>query len=380
LDFTHVLAGPIATQILGFLGAEVIKVETRNAGLEARTTAYAGLNRGKKSITLDARPVEGRQLALDLVRHCDVVIDNFSAGVMDRLGLAYHDLEQVKPDIIAVSINGWGRTGPLKSWSAFGPTLQAYTGMYWLWRHLGAPMHEGPKHAPADFMCAAQALLGVVAALTYRERTGEGQFVELVMLEGLAHSLGPYYVQAALGGDESQLHGHRTARWAPYGRYPAAGNDAWCDIACETEVQWARLKGAIDADWCADPRFATRQDRLTASDDLDRLISTWTAQHSAAEVMRVLQAQGVAAGAVQNAEDLFNDAHLRARGHIVTVPNPAGGDPIQVEGMSAHFSRSQCRADRAAPQIGEHNHEVFGELLGLSEDRIGELEAAHVIY
>jgi crotonobetainyl-CoA:carnitine CoA-transferase CaiB-like acyl-CoA transferase len=220
-----------------------------------------------------------------------------------------------------------------------------------------------------------------MAAVARRDRTGEGQFVELVMLEGLAHALGPYYVQAVLGGDVTRLHGQRTARWAPYGRYRCAGDDAWCDIACETDSQWVGLKRAMGAPkWTADPRFSTKEGRLAAADDLDSLISNWTALYSPAETMRLLQAEGVLAGAVQNAEDLFNDAHLRARGHIVTVSNPAGGDPIQIEGMTAHFSLSACRDDVPAPQIGEHNLDVFGGLLGLPAHRITELEEAHVIY
>lgn len=381
LDFTHVLAGPTATQALGFLGAEIIKVETRNSGLEPREAAYAGLNRGKRGVTLDARTPDGKKLALQLAAQCDVVIDNFSAGVMGRLGLAYEDLKLVKPEIIAVSINGWGRGGPLSSWSAYGPTLQSYTGMYWVWRHEGAPFYQGVKQPPADFICAAQALLGIVAAVTHRERTGEGQFVELVMLEGLGHSLGPYYLQAVLDGQGAQLHGHRSARWAPSGRYRCSGDDAWCDIACETEMQWDGLRRAMGRpEWASRPAFATREGRLAAAAELDREIGAWTAVHPAAEVMRLLQSEGVPAGAIQNAEDVFNDPHLRARGHIVTTPNPAGGAPLEVEGMTARFSRNVCRDDAAAPQIGEHNVAVFGGLLGLSTDRIAELEEAKVLY
>jgi benzylsuccinate CoA-transferase BbsF subunit len=381
LDFTHVLAGPTATQALAFLGAEIIKVETRNAGLEQREAAYAGLNRGKKGVTLDARSPGGKELALQLAAQCDVVIDNFSAGVMAKLGLAYDDLKAVKPDIIAVSINGWGRGGPLSSWSAYGPTLQSYTGMYWTWRHEGAPFYQGVKQPPADFICAAQALLGMVAALTHREGTGAGQFVELVMLEGLGHSLGPYYLDAVLGGQGEHLHGHRTARWAPNGRYRCKGDDAWCDIACETDAEWEGLKRAMGRpEWASSPAFATRDARLAASADLDRHIGDWAAGHRPADLMRLLQREGVRAGAIQNAEDVFNDPHLRARGHIVTTPNPAGGAPLEVEGMTARFSGSVCHDDSPAPQIGEHNAAVFGGLLGLTAEKIKELEEAKVIY
>lgn len=339
LDFTHVLAGPTATQVLAFLGAEVIKVEVRSSETENRAANFVGLNRGKKSITLDARTPEGNQLALELVKTCDVVIDNFSAGVMARMTLAYEDLCAVKPDIIAVSINGWGRGGPLSGWSAYGPTLQAYTGMYWTWRHAGAAVHQGIKSPPADYLCAAQAVLGILAAITHHERTGEGQFMELVMLEGLAHSLGPYYLQVDDAGE---------SRPAPYGCYPCAGEDAWCVIACETDAQRAGVARAFgQSAWCA---------------DLEPRLRQWTSSLPAAEVMRVLQAEGVPAGVVQTAEDVFNDPHLRARGHLVRTPNPAGGEPLVVEGMTAHFSLSECRDDAPAPLLGEHNEEILGRL------------------
>jgi benzylsuccinate CoA-transferase BbsF subunit len=339
---------------------------------------FAGLNRAKESITLDARTPEGRQLALDLARSCDVVIDNFSAGVMARMKLAYDDLRAVKPDIIVVSINGWGRGGPLSGWSAYGPTLQAYTGMYWTWRHPGAATYQGIKSPPADYLCAAQALLGILAAISHRERTGEGQFVELVMLEGLAHSLGPYYLAASL---EAESDVGRGSGNAPAGCYPCDGKDSWCVIACETDAQWEALKRVLgEPGWAFEPRFGTRQQRVACAAELDRLLAEWTSARAGSEVMHTLQAHGVPAGIVQTAEDVFNDPHLRARGHLVSTPNPSGGEPVVVEGMTAHFGLSKCDDHAAAPQLGEHNQAIFGGLLNLSPEQIQHFEQAKAIF
>ncbi len=378
LDFTHVLAGPTATQVLGFLGAEVIKVETKSTQPDPRQPQFASINRAKKSITLDARSPEGHELAIELAKKADVVIDNFSAGVMGRLGLAYEDLVKVKPDIIAVSINGWGRGGPLSSWSAYGPTLQSYTGMYWVWRQEGAPLHQGMKQPPADFICAAQALMGIMGALTHRDRTGEGQFVELVMLEGLAHSLGPFYLEAAMTGKDPDL---RSLRYAPGGCYPCKDDDTWCVIACDGDEQWSGLKAALgNPAWASDAKLGTPEGRRDAWQELDARIAEWTRTRTPAQAMEELQSHGVAAAAVENAEDLFNDPHLRARKHIVSTLNLVTGTPLEVEGMTARFGSAATFDSAPPPQIGQHNGEIFGGLLGLSPERIKALEDAKVIY
>jgi benzylsuccinate CoA-transferase BbsF subunit len=239
LDFTRVIAGPAGTQVLGFLGADVIKVESKGLGTGREPSAgYPEINRAKKSITLDVRSPEGKDLVFRLAEKSDVVINNFSAFVMDRLGLGYEEMTKAKKDIIYIRMPGFGREGPAKDWVAYGQMLQCFTGLVSVWKHPETEMTSALKGPVADYISSSSVTMASMAAIERRDRTGKGQIIDLNMLEALAAMFNPTYMDYLLNKRTPQPVGYRSARYAPHGAYPCRGDDAWCVIAVETEEEW----------------------------------------------------------------------------------------------------------------------------------------------
>jgi benzylsuccinate CoA-transferase BbsF subunit len=231
-----------------------------------------------------------------------------------------------------------------------------------------------------DYISVAQVALGALAALEYRDQTGKGQIVDLTMMEAVAATLNPLYMDYALNHREPEPFGYRSARYAPYGAYPCRGDDAWCVIAVETEEEWQAFQKAIgEPGWVFDPKFATTEGRIENREELDANIAMWTEENTKQQVMHFLQRDGVPAGAVQSAEDLFNDYHLRKRGHVVEVHHPAPWGTYEGYGTSARFAVTPANDAAPAPELGQHNGEVFGGLLGLSSKEIQRLQDARVI-
>ncbi len=380
LDFSRVIAGPLGTQFLGFLGAEVIKVESKGLFTGREGAGFADLNRAKKSVTLDVRSPRGRDLTLELASMCDVIVNNFSAGVMDRLGIGYEAMRTVRPDIIYVNMPGFGDIGPLKDWVAFGPMVQAYSGLTWMWRHPDLPLNKGMRGPVADNVSGATVMLAVTAALHHRDRTGQGQYIDVLLLEGLAAMLDPFLMEAQLNGREAMPRGYQSNRYAPYGCYPCRGDDAWCVVAVETEEEWKAFQKAVgEPGWALDAAFQTREGRIARKRDLDAHITTWTKEYTARQVMHFLQIAGVPAGVVQNAEDLYYDYHLRKRGHLVDVTNPPWGT-YEFWGVPWLFSGTPGDASVSPPALGQNNEEVFRGLMGMSAEEFKRNQESKVIY
>lgn len=382
-DLTQQFAGPLGTTILGYYGAEIIKVESNEVPNKGRMRiVHADMNRAKLGCTINLRHPEGKKLFSQLVAVSDVVVDNFSSGVMERLGFGYRALREINSRIIQVVMPGWGLTGPLKSWVAWGWQLLAYTGLMGLWGYPDSPMESHCKIAWPDRAGALAMIVGVLAALEHRDRTGEGQFVEASMLEAQGAMMGPAILDYAVNRREWQAMGYREvlgAPYAPYGCYPCRGDDDWIIIACESDAEWQSLVGLIGKNsWAADERFAAKSGRKAHGDELDRRLSEWTRAMSSRLAFRLLQDAGIAAGIPMSGEDLYHDMHLRARGHIVeTEAEPWG--KITHHGLPAIASLSQASAARPAPWIGAHNDRIFGKILGLSSERIEELTKAGAI-
>jgi len=277
---------------------------------------------------------------------------------------------------------GWGLTGPLQSWVAWGWQLLAYTGIMRLWGYPDSPMETRCKIAWPDRVGSVTMALGVLAALEYQARTGKGQFIEAGMLEAQGSMMGPAILDYTINGNEWDALGYREILgepYAPYGCYPCKGEDNWIIIACASDEEWQSMVKVIgDSSWAADPRFATKVTRKEQRDDLDQKLSTWTRKYTAKQVCRLLQEAGIAAGIPSSGEDLFHDIHLRARGHIVeTEAQPWG--KISHHGLPGIPSLSSANAARPAPWIGANNDQVFGEILGLSKEKIAELKKAEAI-
>ena len=382
-DLTQQYAGPLGTELLAYYGMEVVKIETGTiASKEREAAVHACMNRAKLGCTLNLRNAEGKELFKQLVAKSDVVVDNFSSGVLERLGFSYEVLQQINPGIVQAVMPGWGLAGPLKSWVAWGWQLLAYTGIMRLWGYPDSPMETRCKIAWPDRVGSVTMALGVLAALEYQARTGKGQFIEAGMLEAQGAMMGPAILDYTINGNEWDAMGYGETLgqvYAPYGVYPCSGEDSWIIIACASNEQWQSMVGVIGRQtWAADAKFATKAGRAENRHELDRKLSQWTRKCTAKQVFRLLQESGVAAGIPSSGEDLFHDIHLRARGHIVETDAQPWGK-ITHHGLPGIPSLSAADAARPAPWIGVNNDKVFGEILGLSKEQIEALKQREAI-
>ena len=382
-DLTQQYAGPLGTEILAYYGMEVIKVESNVVASKDREAAvHADMNRAKLGCTINLRHPEGKDLFKQLIAVSDVVVDNFRSGVLERLGFSFDTLQQINPRIVQAVMPGWGLTGPLKSWVAWGWQLLAYNGVMRIWGYPESPMESRCKIAWPDRVGAVTMTLGVLAALEYQHRTGQGQFVEAAMLEAQGAMMGPAILDYTVNGREWDAMGYGEIlgeAYAPYGCYPCRGEDTWVIIACASDEEWQNMIGLIGESSCAaDPRFSQKNGRKKHREELDRRLSEWTRKWTPRQAFRLLQEAGVAAGIPMSGEDLYYDIHLRERGHIVETDAAPWGK-ITHHGMPGIPSLSHATAARPAPWIGAHNNQVFNQILGLSSEKIEELKTSGAI-
>lgn len=393
LDFSWVAAGPLAAKMCADHGAEVILVESarRRGGLRGGLPMVRGksgwnvsgwfnnLNTSKLGITVNLKTPQGVELIHRLVRISDVVLDNYTPGVMARWGLDYDGLVKIKPDIIAMSMPVMGCTGPHRHFGGFGGAPVALAGLNYLTQIAG----RGPAataHAFADHACnGGHGAVALLAALLYRRRTGRGQFIDLGQYESTANVMGSYLLEYAANGvaQEPDVNHSRVA--APHNAYPCCGENRWCVIAVSTDEEWESLGRAMgDPAWANESRFATLESRLAHQAALDQHVGEWTRERTPEEVTALLQAAGVPAGIVQNAQDLLDrDPHLRERGYFVTLDHPEAGLG-RYQRLAFQLSETPAEFD-PAPLLGQHNDYVFGELLGLSQEEIDDYMVAGVI-
>lgn len=375
LDFTHVHAGPAATRQLADYGAQVIKVESRHRADQMRVDApnfgtFQTWNAGKLDITLNLNHPKAVEIAHRLVRISDVVVDNFSAGTMQRWGLDYDGLRALKPDIIAVSMPGFGFTGPWRDYVSYGYILHALTGYFFLTGHPGQPP-SGPSTAYTDTTGSFLGALAILFALVHKARTGRGQFVDVAQLQGVSATLGPAFLDYSVNGRVPQATGNRSMYGdvAPHNIYRCDGEDRWCAITVFTDEQWDALCAVMGKpSWTRDDRFATALGRVQHVEELDRLIEAWTMHHTAEDVQTRLQAVGVPAGIVATGQDIVErDPQLQLRKFFQEVPYAEGGTVI-VEGSPLLLSATPGGPQRGAPLLGEHTEFVCRALLGLSDE------------
>ena len=387
LDFTWIHAGPSATRILSDQGAQVIKVESNQAlsvvGGPASNTARGlgqrhNWNAGKSSISLNMKTDAGKELARRLVAVPDVVAENFSGRVMPGWGMDYEGVRTIRPDIIMLSMSGFGRTGPWKDRVSYGQTLQAWSGFTDL---TGFPdtKPSGPASAYSDAVGGMAGAQAVLLALIQRARTGRGQWIDLSQMEAMSALLGPLALELSANGHSVQRTGNRLHHGggAPHGAYRCKGDDRWLAITVFTDHEWADFVGAIGSpDWASDQRFARAESRLGHADDLDRLVESWTVEQNAEEAMHLLQAAGVAAGVVQTGQDLAeNDPHLRERGLFQQVPD-AAGTLRTIERAPYKLSLTPGEVTRGAPEFGADQDFVLREILGVDDEELAEMAIA----
>ncbi|MBI3968358.1 MAG: CoA transferase [Chloroflexi bacterium] len=393
-DFTWAVAGPFATRILADLGADVIKAEPRNGGDILRTYPpfknkqkepdlaghFNNTCRNKRSFAVDVKKPSGRAAARKLCDWADVVVDNFSAGTMHRLGFGYDELSRANPRVIQVHMSGFGLQGPRSGFISFHPTLAAIAGVLGLMAYPGdEPLGFGVSFT--DFLGGLSAASAILAALERREQTGRGQLVDLAQLESAVSLLAPAFLDYQLNDRVWEPAGNRGVEYlnGPHGVYPCRGDDRWLALAVRTDAEWDRFRKLMgNPDWASDSRFSTGLGRRQAAADLDRCVADWTRQHDAFELAERLQTAGVVAGPMFDGVDLLEDPHLAARHYFHTVNHPAIGS-APIERSPIVFDGDFPGIARRAPLLGEHTAEVLTDVLGYSEEELVELYVEEAI-
>jgi benzylsuccinate CoA-transferase BbsF subunit len=393
-DLTWAGAGPFGTKVFSDFGAEVLKIESMSrpdpvrrggpyrdgiAGTN-RSGYFASRNTGKRSISLDLKNPEGREIALRLIAQSDVVSNNFGPGAMERLGLTYDEVRAVKPDIIYLSMPMYGEDGPLSTLLGVGMTIAAVTGLMWMTGYGGKEKPLGPgTHYPDHAANPYHAAFAVLAALRHRRHTGRGMKIDLSQVESTANFVGASILEASTHDAEPEHTGNRSRQDAPHNVFQCAGEDAWCAIAVESEAEWLALVAAIgrqDLAARSDLRQATG--RLAAMAELEVAVSAWTAGRSATEAAASLQMAGVPAARVASARDLVEeDPQLAARGYWQHLDHPEMGPalftspPYRIDGERVELTRP--------PLFGEHTEEVLSGLLGMSHSEISDLAERKIL-
>jgi benzylsuccinate CoA-transferase BbsF subunit len=389
------MAGPWIGRFMAYCGAEVVKVESRKRadvtrqyvppwaperGIQEQLSPwFTDWNAGKRFISLDLTKPQAVELALRLASKCDVIIENYRAGVMDKLGLGYEAMRAAKADIILFSTAGYGATGPYSSYVTWGPNIEAMAGLSTL---TGFPQHECTmtQYAYPDALSALHGLFAVMCALDHRRRTGEGQCINLSQLEASAAVIGDELMEYLVNGRVPEKLGNRSRYAAPHGCYRCLGEDRWCAVAVFDDEEWKRLCRVVgQSAWSEDPRFATLEARRANVEPLDRMLEEWTATRDAHEVMNTLQEAGVAAGVVQTVEDQYRcDPQLAARHFFEEIEHVVKGKVVAT-GIPLGLTATPGRSGRAGSAVGQDNHYVFGELLGMNVAEMRKLEEAGAI-
>ncbi len=383
VDITGYVTGPLTTQALADLGAEVVKIETRGrmgaGGEQAGLGGGMQRNGGKLSVTLNFTTPEGADLLRRLVAVSDIVIENLSGGTLARRGLGYDDLRKVKPDLIMLSSCMQGQTGPYSEHAASGHKLTALAGFNQIAGWPDRP--PGWIGAYTDFIAPHYNIIAVLAALDYRRQTGKGQYLDVSQYESSVQFIAPIVLDYQANGRVAGRMGNQVAYAVPHNAYRCLGEDRWCAITVFTDDQWRAFCGVVgDPAWTKDTRFSTLLARKENEADLDRLINEWTSPRTAEAVMAAMQSAGVPAGIVENPEDqLDRDPQLRERRFFRQLDYPNVG-PYRAP-LGTHFllSKDDIEAKRA-PVLGEHNEYVFKQLLGLPDAEYTRLVSAAVIH
>lgn len=393
VDFTRSQAGPMGTVLLADMGMEVIRVESakRHDFMRFlpphpmgkpdlnRAPYFAVMSRGKRSIALDVSQPKGLNVAKRLVKISDVVMDNFTPRVMTNLGLGYEELKKVKPDIIALSLSGFGFTGPCRDYAAYAKPVQAFAGLLSITGYDDGPAME-PAPAFGDNIAGTSAAFAILSAIYHRDVTGEGQFIDVAMTEALICCIPEAVMEYTMNKEVGSRMGNRDSTMAPHGVYRCQGEDEWIAIAVSNDQEWQTLCQVISKpELVEDGRFRDNLIRWSNQDKLDEIISEWTKDRDKYEVMEMLQEAGVPAGPVLSTKDMLADPHLNERGYWVEHEHPGLGK-WKLGGPTWKLSETPGGIQRHAPFFGQDNDYVYGELLGISKDEIANLVEKKVIY
>lgn len=366
VEATTTLAGPSCAATLADLGADVIKVETPQGDVTRRlppmlpgtkvSFAHGTINRNKRSLSLDLGRPEGCEIFLKLASQADIVVENLKTGTMDQWGVGYEAVRAVKPDIVYVSITGWGQFGPYSSRPGYDPIAQAASGFMSLNGSADGPPTKDPL-AIGDRLGGLHGVIGAMAALHHRDRTGEGQHVDVALLDTLSHN--DFLTLAAMGVNP-QRNGNEFGFAVPSNVF--ACHDGSVYIAVLLDAHWKVLARTISqAELADDPGFATLTGRLANRDACNALVAAWTAEHSRAEVVEILNRVGIPVGPVNSYGDAARDPHVLERDSLQPTQTE-DGSTVPLPGPVVKFSRTPTRVRTGAPALGQHNDEILAEL------------------
>ena len=384
-DFGQIIAVPYTAQMLAWLGAEVILIESRerlttriwppfadNEPGVNRSGGFNMVNSGKMSCTLNLRDPEGVAIAKQIISLSDVVVENYSSGTMQRMGLGYESVKLLRPDVIYLSLGAFGRTGPMKDLVGFHSVINLFSGLASLTGHKGSHPRIMGGLFP-DAFSGSYCILSLLEAIYHRVNTGEGQHIEVAMTEALGTLMPEAVMEYTLDGTEPERVGNRHKDKAPHNVFRCKGDESWVAISVDDETQFQALaKTAGSPEWASDERFATSEARLKYQDDLEPLIQEWTVGLGAEEVVDRLQKAGVSAGRVLDSAQVLSDPHMVQRGFVQFPCHPeVGSRPLGA--FSWSVDGEPPGVVRSAPVLGEHNRKVVQELLQLPDDEYARL-------
>jgi benzylsuccinate CoA-transferase BbsF subunit len=385
-DFSWSIAGPLTIDYLANHGARVIHVESSIKPDVLRTCEpfkddipglnrsgyFATYNSNKYGISLNLRHPRSIEIAKRIVAWADIVAENFTPGVMARLGLDYEELRKIKPDIIMISLSAQGQSGPHAAVPAYGNQLTSLAGLPYItgWAD-GEPIT--PFGAYTDFLSPRFGAAALLAALDYHRRTGKGQYLDLSQIECAMHFISPFLLDCAVNNREAGRKGNCCSYAAPHGCYKCCGEDQWCTIAVFTDAEWAGFLSVLgNPEWAKEAKFATLLGRKQNEEELDKRVEEWTINYSPEEVMTLMQKAGVAAGMVQSNKGVHHDPHLNYRDHFRMLHHREMG-PYAYEAPAFKLSKTPCELRQASPCLGEHNDYVYTQILGMSDEEFVEL-------
>ncbi|MEM1260861.1 MAG: CaiB/BaiF CoA-transferase family protein [Pseudomonadota bacterium] len=388
IEMGSLLAGPFCGQLLGDMGAEVIKIEAPNMGDPMRVWGQekAGngkslwwpiVGRNKKAITVNCRVEEGQQIVRDLVAKSDFLLENFRPGTMERWGLGYDELSKINPKLIMIRVSGQGQTGPYAKRAGYGSIGEAMGGLRYV---VGDPATPPSRMGISigDSLAATFATVGALSALHHRERTGQGQIVDSAIYEavlGMMESLVSEYQHA---GYVRERTGSILPNVAPSNVYPTS-DDKMILIAANQDTVFRRFAAAMGQPELADnPRYDSHHSRGENQTELDELIGEWTMTKTADELTALMEESGVPVGKIYRAPDMLEDPHFAAREAIIKLAHPEFGE-LAMQNVFPKLSLTPGEVRHAGPDLGQHNAEVFGEILGFSDDKQADLKAREII-
>ncbi|MBI4300785.1 MAG: CoA transferase [Chloroflexi bacterium] len=395
LDLTRAVAGTTGTLFWPFLGAELIKVEAiQRPDMPTREMQFAEndpgdqpwnrggyfhrLNMGKMGITLDLVNPKAAEIFKRLVAVSDVVAENYSPRAMKNFGLDYPVLSAINPGIIMVSMSGFGATGPRKDWVAYAGVMES-AGLTSITGYPdGMPMASAVAHG--DWSTGAAGAAALLTALYYREKSGKGQHIDVSGREAIVSFLGEKVLEYTMNGRVPTRQANRHAWKAPHGCYPCQGDDSWVTIVVSNDEEWNAFCKAIGGPaWTKDEKFADGLSRWKNQEELNRLIGGWTCQRDHNEAAKILLEASVPAAPVADPKEVMMDPHLRERNFYEIIDQPVVGTRVFPKQLPAHYSVTGVAKLRPAPLLGQHNHEVLGGILGMSEAEIRQLEEEPVL-